>query len=158
MEFRKIILPVIILTIVLSLAVPSYLLWNHLLKPSILWDKTYYSNMKRIEGGIACYNGKYGRLPKSLDEVVSSGFLPEESDIYFCPVMHNSLFSKNISYCECEFEITFDPNIIVIRLPEKVLENKPYKSMNERSKKMEITEKIKSYRNYSDMVKYQKND
>jgi hypothetical protein len=146
MEFRKIILPVIILTTVLGLAVPSYSLWNHRLKPGIFWDKTYYYHMKQIEGGIACYNGKYNRLPKSLDEVVSSEFLPEESDIYFCMVMHNSLFSKNISYCECEFEITFDPNIVVIRIPEKVLENEPYKSMDERWKKMEITAKDKAER------------
>jgi hypothetical protein len=158
MGFKKIILPIVILTIVLSLAVPSYLLWNHHLKPAILWDKTYYYHMSQIRGGIACYNGKYNRLPESLDEVVSSGFLPEESDIYFCLVMHNSLFSKNISYRECEFEITFDPNIIVIHLPEKVLEKEPYKSMDERSKKIEITEENKAYRNYSDMVKYQKDD
>lgn len=136
--------PVIILTIVLGLAVPSYLLWNHLLKPGILWDKTYYYHMSQIRGGIACYNGKYDKLPKSLDEVVSSGFLPKESDVYFCLVMHNSLFSKNISYRECEFEITFDPNIIVISLPESVLRNEPYKSMKERSKKMEITAKDKA--------------
>ena len=145
-KFKKIILPLVILTVVLGLAVPSYLLWSHNLKPAILWDKTYYYHMSQIRGGIACYNGEYNRLPKNLDEVVSSGVLPEESDIYYCLVMHNSLFSKNISYRECEFEITFDPNIIVISLPEKVLENEPYKSMDERDKKKEITTEYKARR------------
>ena len=95
---------------------------------------------------MALYNGKYNRLPKSLEEVVSAGFLPEKSKIYYCPVKHNRLFSKKLLYSECEYNITFDSNAVVISVPNEVFDNEQYKGISEKDKKKIVPAGWKAYK------------
>ncbi len=100
--------------------------------------------MRLIGTGIVLFNGKYNRLPTNLDEVVWAGFLPEKSKLYYCPVKHNS-FSKELPYCECEFDISFEPNNVVIHIPEEVFDNAFYKRASKNARKWEISANHKAY-------------
>jgi hypothetical protein len=119
--------------------------WHNHLKPYVLYQKTRDFNMHGIGEGIALFNGKNNRLPKDIDEVVQAGFLPEKSELYYCPVKHNSLFSKELPYWKCEFEISFDPNIVVIHIPREVFDHTFYKRASENSRKWEILVDCKAY-------------
>ena len=79
--------------------------------------------MPRICNGIVRFENDTGRLPHSLEEVVKEGYLPNESKIYNCPLLNNSMFLKSIKYDRCEYELIFKPNEVRIAIPEKVFEN-----------------------------------
>jgi hypothetical protein len=101
--------------------------------------------MRSIGNGIALFNGKYNRLPKSLGEVVSAGFLPEKSELYYCPVKHGAFSSKELSYNECEFTIMFEPNTVVISIPKEIFNNVLYRRVKDYARKWEIPAGCKAY-------------
>ncbi len=128
----------ILLTIAICVVVLFYLFWNYFLKPSILWDETFWVNRIAFGSAISLYKGKFGRLPRSLEEMVSTGFLPERSNIYSCPILHGTRSGKVLPYTECEYTITFDPNKIVIYVPEEVFDNWRYKYVDASRRKWEF--------------------
>jgi hypothetical protein len=152
-DSKKLNLTIIILIIIV---VVFYLYRNAL--PSILWQRTRYENMNRISIGIKLYNGKYDRLPKSLNEVVTAGFLPEKSKIYYCPIKHNHFFSKELLYSECEYVVTFDPNVVVISVSEEVWDNKSCKSINQGYKKIEVWAGTKAYKTGKEYLEHRQNE
>lgn len=77
--------------------------------------KTRWDNMADLEAGILSFNTAFSRLPRSLSEVVESGHLPEKGTQYFCPVLHPLGWEKELSYLECEYELTFERSRVVIR-------------------------------------------
>lgn len=74
--------------------------------------------MVRIFTGVAEFEKKYDRMPKSIAEMVDEGFLPIESKIYSCPMLNYSIISKSIHYEQCEFELTFGLSEFQIAIPE----------------------------------------
>jgi hypothetical protein len=138
MEFKKIRLKIIILTIVIGIVVLSYIFWNNHLKPSMLWDQTFWGNRMQFASAISSYEGKFGKLPTSLEEMVSTGFLPEKSNVYSCPVLHGTRSGKVLPYTECEYTITFDPNKIVIYVPKEIFDDQHYKYVDESRRKWEF--------------------
>jgi hypothetical protein len=125
-------------TIVISIILIVYLFWNYFLKPSILWEESYRGRRFDFLSAILSYEGKFGRLPTSLEEMVSVGCLPEKSNIYSCPILHGTCFGKVLPYTECEYTITFDPNKIVMYMPEKVFDNWRFKHIDEKGRKWKI--------------------
>jgi hypothetical protein len=123
-KFRK-----IILTIAIGIIVLSYLFWNYFLKPSILWHEASWVRKFEFLSAVLSYEDKFGRLPTSLEEMVSAGCLPEKSNIYSCPILHGTRFGKVLPYTECEYTITFDPNKIVIYIPKEVFDKWNYKKV-----------------------------
>jgi hypothetical protein len=143
MGSKKIVLTVLTIFVVI-MAFFFYSFWNNRLKPYLLFQETR-ENMRMIGNDIALFNGKYDKLPTSLEEMVKAGFLPEKSELYYCPVRHSSLSSKELSYNEYEFVIIFEPNIVVIRIPQEVFDNTFYKRASEGARKWEITSSCKAY-------------
>ncbi|MDD5064645.1 MAG: hypothetical protein PHQ35_07820 [Phycisphaerae bacterium] len=135
MKFKKIGWPV---KIVIGIVVVSFLFWNCLLKPSILWDETFWNNRGAFFQAIGKYNYQFGRLPNSLEEMVKAGFLPEKSNIYSCPILHGTRSGKVLPYTECEYSITFDPNKIVIYVPKEVFDKWGYRDIEEKRRKWEF--------------------
>jgi hypothetical protein len=125
-------------TIVIGIIVLSYLFWNYFLKPNILWEET--SRVKRMvfSSAITSYLDKFGKLLANLEEVVSAGFLPEKSNIYSCPLLHGTISGKVLPYTECEYAIIFDPNKVVMYIPEEVFDNWRFKHIDEKHRKWEI--------------------
>ncbi|MBN1545812.1 MAG: hypothetical protein JW902_04050 [Syntrophaceae bacterium] len=134
MKFKKIKLIVTIICI----AAFSYIFWNYEYKPSMLWHETYWSNISQISSGISHYRHKFGRLPTSLKEVVSAGFLPEKSYIYSCPMKHGTHSGKVLPYTECEYTFTFDPDKIVIYIPKELFDDWRYRRIDENHRKREV--------------------
>jgi len=96
MKFKKIKLTI---TIVIGIVVLSYAFWVYYLKPAILWDQTYWGNMLELRCDISAFKGKFGRLPTSLEEMVSAGVLPEKSNITFIDLSqptHNPIELKKL--------------------------------------------------------------
>ncbi|MHC4747868.1 MAG: hypothetical protein ACYS18_11235 [Planctomycetota bacterium] len=96
--------------------------------------------MIAIEEGFIAFNTKYGRLPKSLEEVVARGLLPKKSEIYSCPILNNSIFGKKLAYKECEYHFVFKEQEIFIKMPESVLKMEDYKDLTELGQHIEIYE------------------
>jgi len=89
-----------------------------------------------ISFGIKGFNTINNRLPKNLKEVVDGGFLPEKSRLYFCPMKHHTPFSKSLPYTECEYEYEFEPNQVVIKIPDEVCEHRRFKWITDYEKEL----------------------
>jgi hypothetical protein len=94
--------------------------------------------MVGICSGISLYKGKTGRFPESLKEMVKKGYLPTKSKIYFCPLKHGIKSNKEISYSECEYNIIFEPNKIVVSIPQEVFGDNRYGYIDEKHRKREM--------------------
>ncbi len=92
----------------------------------------------KFSSAISSYVAKYGKLPTSLEEMVSTGFLPERSNLYSCPILHGTRSGKVLPYTECEYTITFDPNKITMYVPEKIFDHWRFKHIDENHRKWEI--------------------
>jgi len=128
-KFKKIILTIVIVVFVLV-----YIFWSYILKPSRLWHETYWNHRLALGSAISQYQSEFGRLPKSLEDMVSTGILPQRSNIFSCPILHGTSGGKVISYTECEYTIIFDPNKIVISIPKEVFNKRGYKVDEKRVK------------------------
>jgi hypothetical protein len=117
-----------------------WIVWEKKLKGPLLADRTKYWNMRRISDGIIGFNTRQGKLPANLDEVVKAGYLPEKSTIYFCPMKHNKLWGQELPYRECEYEFSFEPNVVYICIPKNVLQQERYENIYETWRCVEITE------------------
>lgn len=88
-----------------------------------------------IFNGIYLFNHQKGRLPVNLEEVVKAGYLPESSNIYYCPMKHNALGTdEDIYYTECEYDFSFEPNCVKLCIPEKVYYQKEFKHLPKQNK------------------------
>ena len=132
-RLKKIILTTLIATVILLC-----LFLYYLLKPSILWDDTFWGNRTVFASAISQYKDKFGRLPTSLEEMINADFLPEKSNVYSCPILHGTRGGKVLPYTECEYTITFDPNKIVIYVPKEVFDKWGYRDIEEKRRKWEF--------------------
>ena len=107
---------------IVALGIGAFCYWQFRLKPWFVFEKTRYGNMCQIAAGIGNFATDNKRIPISLAEVVQNGYLPEQSPIYRCPLLHNSLRDKPIPYVECEFDIRLEPNEAVVSLPRSVFD------------------------------------
>jgi hypothetical protein len=78
--------------------------------------------MLHIAAGISEFTTHRKQLPTKLAEAVQDGYLSERPPIYQCPLLHNSLKDEPVLYTECEFEIRFEPNEVVISLPRSIID------------------------------------
>jgi len=110
----------IIIIFILSLLLASWGYWHFKLEPVLLVNKTRYGNMLWLSWAIQEFDTKHGRLPKSLQEMVNDKSLPAEGRIYFSCMKHQSLILKKIPYEQCEFDLRFETNRVVISIPSNV--------------------------------------
>ncbi len=110
----------IILFVFIILVISLCAFYKFVAKPDFIVANTELQR-DMICNGISLFNDKKGRLPVNLEEVVKTGYLPEQSNIYYCPMKHNTLGTDdwNIYYTQCEYDISFEPNEIRICIPEK---------------------------------------
>ncbi len=107
---------------VLAIGIWATSFWYFRLKPWFILEKARYGNMMDIVFGVSEYVSDRREMPTDLEGVVREGFLPEHSPIYRCPLLHNSLGDESIPYTACEYEILFEPNEVIVRLPRAVIE------------------------------------
>ncbi len=114
------------------LIIALWIFWEIAVEPAFLFNKTRWNHMMRVDMGFAGFNTVNNRLPVSLQEAVEKGFLPEKSKMYFCPMKHDTVFSKKLHYTDCEYEFVFEPNQVIIKIPREIWEaKKEYKWMVE---------------------------
>ena len=113
-----------ILKIVGALAVLAVvagaLSWHFYWKPGLLMEQARYGNLQWFATSVIRFNSDYHRLPKNLDEMLKTGYLPEKSSYYLNPMKHFELGTPpEASYKESEFELVFQSTSVAISIPEK---------------------------------------
>jgi len=110
----------LVMTLAISGAT-AFWFWQFRLRPAFIFSQTRYGHMRFLAAGISEFRRENGRLPKSLAEVVQGAYLPEVSPWYSCSIIHRSLRERPISYTECEFDMRFEPDQVIISLPRSVI-------------------------------------
>lgn len=128
----KIIISVVLLCVFTELVI----------KPIWLPYSTYWCHMYLISSDFTSFNTAKDRLPRSLEETVEEGYAPKKSKKYYCPMKHNTLFSRSIPYTKCEFEFIFEPNQITIKIPE--ISCKDYPWLNRGNKELTTNKGVKT--------------
>jgi len=107
---------------IVALGIGAFCYWQFRFKPWFIFEKTVYGNRRHLLGAISDFTMHKGRLPVDLREIVQEGYLPERSPVYQCPSLHNSLRDVPIPYTECEYDIQFEPNRVIVSLPRTVID------------------------------------
>jgi hypothetical protein len=115
-------LAIVVGTPVCALVIGVFCYWQFRLKPWFLFEKTRYGNMGEIAAAIGNFTMDQKRIPMNLEEVVRQGYLPEQSPIYQCPLLHGSLRNRAIGYLDCEFDVRFEPNEAIVSLPRAAID------------------------------------
>ena len=125
-------------------AVAGAAYWHMRLAPYYWVSHARHKSMQQLSEGVAVFNTKHDRLPVSLDELVSDGSLPAEGTLYYSAMKHRSLFTRPLPYRACEFEISFQKDMVVVRIPEAVFADKRYDFVPEEQRSMVITAGVKT--------------
>ena len=126
MKFFKIVVYGILCFAVLYFAV--FLYFNHVCM--------FSQNLafKEYNDAIAKFYCTYNRMPTNLREMVKAEILPEKGKIYYCCLLHNSIIRRKILYSDCEYDLEFKTNEVIVMLPSEPLENELYKHLKKRNK------------------------
>lgn len=84
------------------------------LAPGVAFHMARYGHMIQLRHAMHRFRDMHSRLPHSLEEVVGSGLLPLRGTIYYNPLLHWSLVSRELHYTNCEYSITFETNGVTI--------------------------------------------
>lgn len=117
-------LVIVLCMTVTTIAISLLCFWQYRLKPWFVYEKARYGNMAFIAAGVSEFVIETRRMPKDLKEIIESGHLPEDSPIYECPLLHDSLKDRAIPYPACEYDVRFEPNEVVIALPRAAVDQK----------------------------------
>jgi len=104
---KKILKVSAVLLALLALGGAAY--WHFYLRPGLLVESTRYGNMQWLATGVIRYNTQFGRMPRSLNELVTSGALPANSPRYANPMKRD-----------------FGPAAVDITIPKEVFEQSRY--------------------------------
>lgn len=115
---KKYLIMLITLTIII---ISSYLIWIFGFKPAYLTQISIFGDMLLLENGVYSFVSANDRLPTSIEEVVKQGFLPSESENYFCPLIHRTFIRKKYSYKHCDYEFQYLTNSLIILIPDSKL-------------------------------------
>ena len=121
---KKILKVSAVLLALLALGGAAY--WHFYLRPGLLVESTRYGNMQWLATGVIRYNTQFGRMPRSLNELVTSGALPANSPRYANPMKRGSFENPALSFKDCEFELDFGPAAVDITIPKEVFEQSRY--------------------------------
>lgn len=117
--------------------------WHFRLAPYYWANYTRHKSMQQIKEGIATFSTKHDRLPVSLEELVSDGSLPAESKIYYSAMKHRSLNARSLSYRDCEFELQFDKDAVIVSIPDAVFADKTFDFLPANQRSLVITAGVK---------------
>lgn len=115
---------------VLIAAAAAY--WHFVLAPYCWVSYARHKNMERLAAAVSGFNFSKERLPRSLDELVSAGFLPAEGPMFFSTVRHRTLTARPLPFRECEYDLTFSSDSVTIRIPREDLADKKFSFVTER--------------------------
>lgn len=117
--------------------------WQFRLAPYYWASHARHKSMQQIKEGVAAFNTKHDRLPVSLDELVSDGSLPAEGKIYYSAMKHRSLNARSLSYRDCEFDLQFSKDAVIVSIPDAVFADKTFDFLPADQRSLVITAGVK---------------
>lgn len=100
------------------------MVWHFRVAPRLLWNVTYQLHIMPLEESVIRFSTEYKRLPTSVEEMLKAGALPQRSKLYYCPIKHNSFFSKELDISETEIELVFRADEVVVKVPDALYAQK----------------------------------
>src|SRR6266568_2730831 len=105
----------------------SVSVWYFLAEPILILMKTKEKQMIEIANSVVAFNTIHNRLPRSVDEMVATGVLPNVGEIYYSPLVHESLFLRPLPYQHAEFEFDFNEEKTTIMISAETYRQKAEK-------------------------------
>jgi hypothetical protein len=127
------------------LVVVAAAFWHFYFKPGLLVEKARYGHMQWLGTAVIEFNTRYKRMPRSLDELVVSGLLPRESEMYANPMKRGSFHSPPLSYKDCEFELSFGSRTVTISIPKETFLASRYAAVRGSWRTWTVTDDLRLY-------------
>lgn len=134
-----------VLGVLILLAAGAGLYWRFALRPYYLVNSARHAHMARLGEAVAEFNARQNRLPKSLDELVAAGLLPEKTELCWSPVKHQSMTARPVSYKECEYDVSFTPKAVVISIPSASVPGRGFSFLDENKRSFTVTAGVRAY-------------
>ena len=94
--------------------------WHFVMHPWMVVESTRYGKIQGLGTAVIRFNEGERKMPKSLEQMVLRGYLPERTELCWDPLAHDSLEAKPVHYKDCEFRVEFGTASATISVPPEV--------------------------------------